>query len=357
MTRIAYATREQVLSSPEVSHSAYASTLIDAKILSASDGIDNTLHKRFYPERRTVLFDWPQTRSTPTWQIDLAATGNEMISVASCLSGDGTDITASVILRRADDKAEPPYDLLEIDLETSAAFTAGSTWQRAITVTGLYSDDKDTATVIAGAALSGGINSSVTTLVLNPSSGVYTPGVLSLILMDTERIQLLDRRMSAVSGQSTTDTMDILQSDNTVGVTSGSAFAAGETILIDSERMRVLDIAGNTLIVRRAWDGTTLASHSSAVQVYALRTFSVARGVLGSTAASHSDAASVYVHEFPPLINEWCIAESVLGMERQSAAYGRGNSENSSARGMTDIEDVRARAWKAYGRKGRKAAI
>lgn len=355
--RMGYATREQVLAGPEISHSAYAAGLIDGKILSSSDSIDRTLHRRFYPERRTVLFDWPQTRSTPTWQIDLDASGNRMISLEQCLSGDGTNITASCILRRSDEKQEPPYDRLEIDLSTSAAFTSGTTWQRAITVTGLYSDDKDTDTTVVDAALSGAINSSVTSLVLNPLSGVYTPGVLSLIKIDSERIQLLNRQMSAVSGQTTTGTLDDIQSGTLVGVTSGSSFAVGETILIESERMKINDIASNNLIVDRAWDGTALATHASGTQVYALRTFTVARGVLGSTAASHSDAASVYEHEYPPLINELCVAESILAIQRQIGAYGQGSPDSTSKRNMSDIADLRERAWIAFGKKNRKEAI
>lgn len=355
--RMGYATREQVLAGPEISHSAYAAGLIDSKILSTSDMIDRTLHRRFYPERRTVLFDWPQPHFTPTWQIDLDVSGNQMISLEQCLSGDGTNITASCVLRRSDDKQEPPYDRLEIDLSTSAAFSAGTTWQRAITVTGLYCDGPDTATAIAGAVLSGGINSSTTTLVLNPSSGVYTPGVLSLVLIDSERVQLTDRRMSAVSGQTTTGTLSEIQSGTLVGVTSGSAFATGETILIDAERMRINDIAGNNLIVDRAWDGTALAAHSSATQVYALRTFTVARGVLGSTAANHSDAAAVYVHEYPPLINELNVAETLVALQRQIGAYGGGSTDSSQRRTSAEINDLRERAWIAYGKKNRKAAI
>lgn len=351
-----YATLEQVIATPEVSHSAYAASTITSTILSSSDSIDRTLHRRFYPERRTVLFDWPQPHFTPTWQIDLDASGNRMISLEQCLSGDGTNITASCVLRRSDDKQEPPYDRLEIDLSTSAAFSAGTTWQRAISVTGLYADGPDTSTAVACAVLSGGINSSVTTLVLNPVSGVYTPGVLALIKIGTERLQLLSRRMSAVSGQTTTGNPDDLQSDTIIGVTSGSAFAVGETILIDSERMRINDIAGNNLIVDRAYDGTPLATHASGVQVYALRTFTAARGVLGSTAASHSDADSVYVHEYPPLINELCVAETLLSLQRKIGAFGSGSPDSSTRRGMSEIQDLRDRVRKAYG-KTRKAAI
>ena len=45
----------------------------------------------------------------------------------------------------------------------------------------------------------------------------------------------------------------------TVPVTNGAAIAVGETILIDAERMLTVDIAGNNLIVKRGFDGSTLA--------------------------------------------------------------------------------------------------
>lgn len=354
--QIPYATVEQVSDSLEIMQSAYAKSLIFAKIGAATRSVEGFLHRRFYPEQRTILVDWPNYSSAPTWEIDLG--DNELISVSQVLSG-GTNITSDVILRRGDDKAEPPYSSIQVNLSSSSAFTSGTTFQQAISIAGLFSGDRDTSTSVAGAVLSGAINSGVTTLVLNPSSGYYTPGIGSLILLDTERILLIDRRMSAVSGQTTGGSIAALQATKTIAVTSGAAFADSETILIDAERMRIDDIAGNNLIVTRAWDGTALAAHTSGTAIYGLRTFVVQRGVLGSTAASHSDAASAYVHEYPPMVNELTIAESVVLLEQNANGYARtiGSGPNQREAASKGLEDVRDRCWRAHARKSRKAAV
>lgn len=62
---------------------------------------------------------------------------------------------------------------------------------------------------------------------------------------------------------------DLDLTETGVDVTSGPAFAVGQTILIGSEQMAVLSIASNTLTVTRGLNGTTAATHSSgaAIQV------------------------------------------------------------------------------------------
>lgn len=366
--RIMYATREQVLASLERSELAHSNSLIDARIGAASHDAEAFLKRRFYPEQRTILVDWPNRSSSYTWEIDLGI--NEMISVSQVLSA-GTNITADVILRRMDDIAEPPYSILEVDLASSSAYSSSTTFQQAISISGLmgYSD---TETSLAGATLSGAINSSVTSIVLNPSSGTYTPGVGSLLLIGTERIVVMDRRMSAVSGQTIASLVAATQATRIVAVTSGAAFAVGETILIDAESMRIDDIAGNNLIVTRAINGSALAEHTSTTAIYAQRTFTVVRGALGSTAASHSDAASVYVHRYPDLLTELTIANTVVWLEQNASGYSRvvgsgANQRDSAGRSVSSsresqyvagLADLRARAWWALCRdKSRKAAV
>jgi len=365
--RPGYATNEQITRSLEVAQATYSKHLIAAKIASASDSIDGFLHRRFYPEQRTILRDWPNHSYSPTWEINLG--DNELISLTQVLSG-GTDITADVLLRRGDDKQEPPYSAIQVDLSSASAFTGGTTFQQAITISGLFSGDKDTSQVLSGGVLSGAINSSVTTCVINPVSGYYTVGTGSLLLIGTERLLTTDRRMSAVSGQTITGNVTAEQSSKLIGVTSGAAFAADEIILINAERMRIDDIAGNNLIVSRAWDGTALAAHTSGDAVYAMRTFTVTRGALGSTAASHSDAVSVYVHDYPPLVNELCVAETVVLLQQNAGGYTQaisavapsfsGFRANRPAQKEVigqGLEDIRDRCWRAHGRKGRLAAI
>ena len=128
---------------------------------------------------------------------------------------------------------------------------------------------------------------------------------------------------------------------------------------MDGERMLIDDIAGTSLIVRRAWDGTALAAHTTGATIFALRQFTVTRGALGSTAASHSSSDPIYVHAFPGLINELCVAETVCALEQNAGAYARTVGTGASARDSVGagLEDVRARAYAAYGRKARLGAV
>src|SRR3989304_1301078 len=350
-----YASREQVLSSLEIMNVARANTLIDTKIAAASESVEGLLHRRFYPELKTLYFDWPSRQYSPTYMLELG--DNELISLTTLTAGGTVILSSDYWLRRDDDKDEPPYSRIEIDRSSSAAFASGTTSQRAISAVGTAGFSA-TDTGIASALLSAGINAAVTTLVLNPSSGVYDIGVGSIILIGTERLQLVERRMSTTS-QTLQSAMTALMSDVIVDVTDGTLFATGETILIDAERMRIDDIAGNNLIVTRAWDGTVMATHAGTATVYALRTFSAKRGVLGTTAAAHSTADPAYGHNYPGLINELCIAETVVMLEQNASAYARVVGTGSSAREAAGkgLEDIRARAVATYGRKCRLGAI
>lgn len=353
--QIPYATCEQVARSLEVLNSSYATAQILDTINAASRSAEGFLHRRFYPELRTVAFDWPTTRSLATWEIDLQ--DQELISLATVDSG-GTDITASCILRRGDDLDEPPYSTLSIDLSTSAAFSAGTTWQRAILVEGLYGE-KDTDTSLAGAALSGAIAStSATSVTVAVSGGQLDVGIGSLLLVGSERMLVVNRRMSTI-GITTSQAMVDLQSNNSFTTAGASSLAVGETILIDSERMKIRDIAGSTVIVERAYDGTVLADHSSGTTIYGLRTLTVHRGVLGSTAATHSDAAAVYVHQYPPLLNQLVIAETIVMLYQNAAAYARtiGSGAGTREAAGLGLDDVRERAYRELGRKQRSRAV
>ena len=73
------------------------------------------------------------------------------------------------------------------------------------------------------------------------------------------------------SGSNINDAGGISTTDTTVGVTAGTDFAIGMTILIESEQMLVTDIAANNLTVARALNGTTGATHADATDVFILR--------------------------------------------------------------------------------------
>jgi len=350
-----YATREQVQDSLEIMHTAHSALLIDTALEAATPSVESLLHRRFYPETKTVTFDWPTRQYTPSWQLDLG--DNEIVSLTTLTSGGVVIPSTDYFLRRWDNRDEAPYQYIEIDRSSSAAFQAGTTSQRAIEAYGVFGHNA-TDTSIASGVLGAGINAAVTSAVINPSGGVFTVGVGSIIVIGTERMIVTARTMSDTT-ENVQSLMTASMADTIVDVTTGSSFSVGETILIDAERMRVVDIAGNNLIVIRAWDGSTLAAHSALADVYALRSFTVSRAALGSTAAAHSTSDPVYAHKFPGLINELGKAEAVVMLEQNSSAYARVVGAGASARESVGkgLEDLRARAVAAYGRKCRSGAI
>lgn len=351
---IFYATREQVMRALTVMDSARAGTLIDAKIDAASRSLEGFLHRRFYPERRTILRDWPNKSYMPTWELDLG--DQEMISVEAVTAG-GTPITSGVYLSRADDLAEPPYGTLNVDLSSGYAFSSGTTFQRALSIVGLFGY-RDTATVTPSAVLADALDDSSTTVNLLPASGIYDVGIGALLRIGSERLIVIRRNMVSTT-RTTTSALLASQGSQTFTCANASEFAEEEVILIDGERMRVDEISGTTIRVTRAWDGTTLQAHSSGSTIYALRQAVVQRGALGSTAAAHDDATNVYTHQYPGLVNELCIAETVVMLEQNAAGYARtigtgGREKESADAGLADIRD---RAWRALGRKNRSGAI
>lgn len=352
---IRYATREAVSRSLEITSASYSTTLIDAKIDAASRSAEGFLHRRFYPELRTIKRDFPNYSLDPSWQINLW--DQEMVSLTQVLSA-GTDITADCILRRADDLAEPPYDYLEVSLATNSSLNGGTTFQQSISIRGIFGYN-DTATSLAGASLGANIDNAVSLITLNPTSGTYTIGVGSLILIGSERMTIEDRRMAS-SGQTLSAGVTDNQSVRVITSAGASNFAVGETILIGSERMRIDDIAGNNILVTRAWDGTVLTTHLNGDTIYALRSCLVRRGALGSTAAAHNSADPVYVHEYPALLTELVVAESVVMIEGNASAYGStaGTGGTSMQAPGQGLEDIRDRAWRALCRqKTRTAAV
>jgi len=343
-----YATREQVKGSLEIADTAFNDALVDQKIDAGARSAEGFLRRRYYPERRTFSMDWPNYQYAPDWRIYLGR--NEMVSLEQVLVGS-TDITSSCILRRGDDLAEPPYSILEVNLSSNAAFGGGPTFQQSVHITGVagYSE---TATTDAAGTLNGALTNVAATVTIDPVAGLLPLGVGSLLKIESERVVISGRRF-ITSGQTITNSPTANQNAQILTVASAANFVVGETILIDAERMLVKDIAGNTLLVARAWDGTTLAAHTSGATVYVPRQFSLRRGVLGSTAAAHNAATAVYAHEFPPILNELNIAEAVVLLEQNSSAYARtvgsGDAERQAGAGQ-GLEDLRDRAMRAIGR-------
>lgn len=352
--RPVYATAEQVLTALESAQTTRNIAQIMQKLQAASESVDTQMARRFYPELRTTKYDYPNYEYAYPWQLWLGA--NELVSLTTLTAGGTVIPNANVMLRTGDSRDDPPYSIIEIDLSTSSALSSGTTFQRSIEVYGVHGWN-ETATVTPAATLHAGINNSAATVVVDTAND-FNIGTGSLLMVDTERMLVLARRMSAVAGQALTADVDDLNSTRLFPVTSGAAFAVGEMLLIGSERVRVDDIAGNNLIVERAVDGTPIAVHTLGTAIYGQRTLTVERGCLGSTAAAHNINAPVYVHEYPALINELCLAETEVMLEQAGAAYARTVGAGNATRQASGagLDDLRAAAAAAYSRVGTRLA-
>ena len=348
-----YATREEIKAELDVKETARSNSRIDRALADATEAVDGLLHRRFYPEQDTRKFDWPPRTGATPWILRL--NDNELISVTTLTSG-GTTITAgNYLLRRADDKAEPPYTRVEINLGSDASFGGGSTYQQDIVITGLFGYRNDETT--AGTTVEA-LDSSETGIDVDAATSAAV-GVGSLLRIDSERV-IITGRTQLDTGQTLGGTgLTNQNSAVTATVQSGAAFAAGEAILIDGERMLVEDITGNTLVVKRAWDGSTIAAHSLGATIYAPRTLTVQRGALGTTAAAHNSGAAVLRWDPPGSVRQLCIAEALVDLLQGRAGYARtaGSGDNERETSGRGLKDLRDRVYTSHGRKARHRAV
>lgn len=344
-----YARREDVKAALDVKMTARSDFLVDRAIAAASRNLDGgrniggLLHRRFYPEVATREVDWP-TRDQGSWWIRFPH-GWELVSLTSLTVGGTTVTVGDVKLYPLDG---PPYHQIQVLLSSSASFGSGDTHQGNALVNGLwgYDDESEPAGALA-AALS---TATATSVVVTDGS---TVGVGDVLKAGTERMIVTGRGASVDTGQDTTGALAAQASADAVPVGDGTGFAVGEVVTVGTERMLVVDVVGNTLTVRRAWDGTTLAAHSTGADVYASRAVTVERGSLGTTAAAHSTGAALTRMVIPGPVRELCEDEAVgelLGKQHgHSRTVGSGDNEReASGRGLAR---KRLDVYASHGRK------
>lgn len=327
-----YCTREEVKGAADIAETAYANARIDRAIEAASRAVDKLCHRVFFPEQRTMTWDWPNQQGARPWRLWLDA--NELISATTLTSG-GTTLSAADYLLRPDDG--PPYRRVEIDLGSTQAFDNDDTHQRAISIAGLYgyNDTTESAGILVAAVES----TSATTVDVTDSAAV---GVGQLLKVGTERMVVTAKAMLNTS-QTLQTAMTADTSNTTCAVSNGTAYTPGEVILLDAERMLIEDVAGNNLIVQRAFDGSTLAAHTGST-IYARRRLTVERGALGSPAATHVVSAAVRRQVFPGPVRRLAIAEAQNTLAQETAGWAReiGSGENvreAFARGLKDARE------------------
>ncbi len=184
-------------------------------------------------------------------------------------------------------------------------------------------------------------------------------GVGDTIVVDNERMLVTEKTSVTTSQtQQGSGCSTVSNADNTLGVTDGTQYAVNEVLTLDSERLLVLDIIGNSLIVKRGWDGTVLAAHTGAT-VYALRRLTVTRGGFGTTAATHTSSTAVSKALVPSLIQELAVAEAAVMVVQELGAYAatQGSGDNAISKIGQGLPDLRDRAYRDYGRKARSRAV
>jgi hypothetical protein len=340
-----YCTREDFKSALDSKLTARDDRQADRAIDAGARSLEGLLRRRFYPLTETRTFDWPNDQHARPWRLWLD--DNELVSV-SALSSGGTSIASSDYFLRPD--TGPPFNRIEIDLDSSAAFGGGNTHQRDISVTGVWGYDAETDP--AGALENAIADTTGTSVDVTDGSLV---GVGSILVCESERMvvtgrQALDTAVDTGTSLTASAADDVLDAD--VG-------AVGEVLVVGSERMLVVDDLGTTRAVKRAWDGTTLAAHSSGADVLALRTLTVERGALGSTAATHADATALTTVAFPGLVRTLNIAEAINIYEQERAGWARtaGNAEAEREAVGRALRDLRDRATFEFGRKARARAV
>jgi hypothetical protein len=311
---------------------------IDRAINTASDMIEGMLHRKFYPELATRSFIGSDFFVSSSGVLYLQ--GADLLSVSSfSVNGTSADYRNYFVSTESLETSDFSGELTAIDSADEIVITGVFGYT--------YSDTQE-------ADLDGPISNTATNITVSDSS------VLSVghtIRIDNERL-FISGKSQLASGQSIQSALDIKANSQLVSVSNGSSFIVGEVILIDAEKMLIVDIAGNNLIVERAYEGTTLASHLVGAAIYVPRILKVTRGVLGTTAASHADNAVIYRLTPPGLIQSLCIAETINILEQQKSGYARtiGANDNEREVGGRGLADIRKAAMVNY-RKYRSGVV
>ncbi len=359
ITLPAPATREEVKRALDVNYTARSDAQVDRAIEAARDSVEGLLHRRFYVADETNKWDWPNFQRAYPWRIwfDEKELADVTVNVPVVTSG-GNLIPASAILWGPWNYA-PPFRWLELDRSQSFSFGQGSTPQQDVHIAGTYGYWIKTAP--AGLLAASISSTSATAIQVSNSAALGTGDEL---VVDSERMLITDRAMITTSQtQQGSGVSTASMADQALAVTTGSAYNVSEVLLLDSERMLITDIAGNSLTVKRAYDGTTLATHSGAT-IYAPRQLTVTRGDFGTTAATHSSSAPLAIYVVPALVKELGVAESLVYLGQEIKGYAGASAAMSAPTGQQKepvpgpgLPDLRDRCYARHGRQMRQRVV
>ena len=348
-----WVTRGAVKTASGTSSSRLRDQQVNRVIEAASRKVERLLHRVFIPRTETHLFRWPSRQAGESYILWL---DQDLLAVTT-LQTKAQD-TSPTTISSSDYFLEPstaPHRRIEIDLSSTAAFEAGDTGQRAISVAGRWGYSEDTASAgTVSSGLSG--DAAATTMVVSDSSLL---DVGDTLLIEDEQIFLKDVSSAALGSILVNDgaiTKD--KGDNSITLDGSHGVVAGETILLDSERLFVEGVSTNVLTVIRGYDGTEVAAHVDDTAVHIFRTFTLERGANGTTAATHADSTAISKYVIPGDAVELTIAEAVAMLNQERGGYGQtqGGGEGQERRTESGLMILRQEVQSSLARR-RVAAV
>lgn len=350
--RPCYATRTQVMRAVDIKFTSYTRDQVDRAISDASETIDNLCHRRFYNVDETHYWDWPNYQGAYPWRIwfDASELADVTSNVPVVTTGSLT-ISPSLIFWGPWNYS-PPFTYIELNRSGSAAFGNSSTPQRDVSITGTFG--YWTKTTPAGALAANAGSADITVTVTNGAA----VGVGDVLNAGSERMLVTEQAMVSTGITFSSGLSTAQANDNVMAVPDSTQFSINEVLMVDSERLLLLDINGNNLIVKRAFDGTILAAHSSTT-INAERLLTVTRGDLGTVPASHSTGLALTVNAPPGAVTALAVAEAVNIVQQETSGYARtvGAAESSSPATGGGLADLRDQVQAKYGRKARRRVI
>ena len=341
-----YATRESVKRAIRTSGNENDES-IDRLIEATSRDVDNLTHRWFIPKTQTRTFKWPSSAGAG----DVLYLDADLISVTTLQTKaqdtSPTTISSSDYFLEPNNSA-PPYNRIEIDDSSSASFEGGDTAQRSISVNGSWGFSNDTLSV--GTVSSGlASDAAATSMVCSNGSLLSGINVGDTLLIESEQLFVSEKTSAALDSILIDGVLTADKSEN-VTVDSGHGINIGEVIKIDSEEMFVRSTTATVLTVERAYNGTTLASHTNNTAVHIFRTLTVTRGVNGTTAATHANSTAITAYRAPAPIRQLVVAMTVAAFTQEGAAYGRTVGAGDGAMEITgrELQHLQNRVTESY---------
>lgn len=351
VARACYINRETVQRSLDIKFTARMFDAVDRAIEQASNSIDGRLHRVFYNQTRTVFYDWPNYQGAYPWRIWFD--GSELADVTTTVPvvTSGGNVIPAADIFWGPWNYSPPFTFMELNRSTNASYGQGNTPQRDVAITGNFgywanANPAGTLTVAM---------TDTTGTVAQVSNGWQT-GVGDVLIVDGEHMLVTDKSFVSTAQTQVSGATTASQADVALTV-SGGTFYVNETLLLDSERMLIVDVNGSVLTVKRAWDGTVLATHSGAT-IYALRSCTVQRGYGGFTAVTHLINATATVQDVPGLVSDLALAIASDQVSQESGGFTTsGETGIQTAHLGLSIADMWDRAETRFGRKHRQRVV